>query len=101
MPDIIPTVGRKVWYTPGDWNTKAGVVWRDQPLDATIVYVWNESMVNLACYDANGVPFVQTSCVRWNGHADASAEERAGSWDWMPYQRAQVAKDVAPAAAAA
>ena len=69
---IIPTVGRKVWFRPNGTTSlqRAGTqgvaiaplaIIDNAPLDATVVYVWNDRMVNLLVLDHYGNPFTATS----------------------------------------
>lgn len=48
---IKPTVGRVVWFFPGD--AREG----QQPNAAIVAHVWSDTCVNLAIFDANGAPF--------------------------------------------
>ena len=78
---IIPTVGRVVWYK-SDWEA--------EPLAAIITKVWNDTMVNLVIFDANGNTTGKTS-VRLI--QDANNENPSyGYAEWMPYQMGQAAK---------
>ncbi len=80
---ITPTVGRVVWYYPN--GAKVG----PQPHAALVAYVHGDRCVNLACFDANGLPYAATSVVlRQEGD-----EAPAGSYCcWMPYQLGQAKK---------
>ena len=82
---IKPTIGRVVWFHP------AGSTAQEQPNAAIIAYVWNEFMVNLAVFDANGVA---TSCTSVALYQGGETEERPTSYycEWMPYQQGQAAK---------
>lgn len=71
---ITPTIGRKVWFWPnGMKSTEAGlinVLTEKQPLDATIVCVWGDRMVNLGVTDHDGRVHVLRSCtLRQEGDA--------------------------------
>jgi hypothetical protein len=83
---IIPSIGRKVWFYPN------GATVNGQPHDATIVYVWNDRLVNLACHDGNGVPYAATSVALYQEGDNALVGAYA---TWMPYQVGQ-AKAVSP-----
>jgi hypothetical protein len=50
---IKPTIGRKVWYMPS-LTERLDVIDRSVPLDATVVYVWNDREVNLSVIDHRG-----------------------------------------------
>lgn len=99
-----PTVGRKVWFRPNGTKflPRAGVseytggplaiVDASQPLDATVVHVWNDRMVNLLVLDQYGHPFCATS-VKLIQEGDAVPNDGGGYYcEWMPYQKAQHAK---------
>lgn len=62
---IKPTVGRKVWYWPSA-NDKTGPVpmyqQAGQPLDATIIAVHGDRMVNVLVTDTMGRQFPVLSC---------------------------------------
>ena len=55
MPAIKPSVGRKLHYWPTfkdvSLMTKAH---NDQPCDATVIYVWSDTCVNLQIFDHGG-----------------------------------------------
>lgn len=89
---IKPTVGRVMWYRPGD-NLQGGMTQHDpaQPMSAHVVFVWNDHMVNLLVIDHAGgiharssVPIVQDGSP-WSAGPSPYAE-------WMPYQKGQAAK---------
>ena len=83
-----PTVGRVVWFWPSI-NELLALPRAGQPLAAHVAAVSEDgSTVNLQVIDANGyahacqdVPFFE------GGHPDGRSYA-----DWMPYQRAQHAK---------
>lgn len=83
---IKPTIGRVVWFF--DKNRQADL---SQPLDAHIVYVYNDTMVNIAGFDQNGVPFAQTSVFL---RADETVPTNGQPFwcEWMPYQQGQAKK---------
>lgn len=90
---IKPTIGRVVWLWPctGVLEDKK-IVHRDKtlPLAATVAYVWNDRMVNLAAVDQDGKPFHLTSVTLMQGDEPYSPE---GSYcEWMPYQKGQAVK---------
>lgn len=102
MSDIIkPTVGRKVWYRHDGqtaFDVNGGMVhpvaYDDQPMDATVVYVWSDRMVNLRITDHAGNTFSLTSVtlVQEGDHKPSGAYA-----EWMPYQKGQSSKAVAAA----
>lgn len=72
-PMMSPTVGRVVHYhKPG----------HDQPYCALIVYVHNETLVNLVVFDQFG---------NAEGHTSVYRGQNNYQWDWMPYQKAKAA----------
>ena len=101
---IIPTVGRKVWFRPNGTTSlqRAGtqgvaiaplVIFDNAPLDATVVYVWNDRMVNLLVLDHYGNPFTATSVTMVQPDEDCPA---VGFYaEWMPYQQGQARRDAA------
>jgi hypothetical protein len=82
---ITPTIGRIVWFYPATY--KPG----EQPLAALVTYVWNERMVNLAVFDANGRHVDGTTSVRLVQPQDERPQ--SGYYcTWMPYQVGQAQK---------
>ncbi len=86
---IKPTVGRVVLFHPGLGFERIGTRHDDQPFAATVAYVWNDRLVNLAFVDHDGrshnitsVPLLQ----------DDDARPSAFFAEWMPYQKGQAAK---------
>jgi hypothetical protein len=91
---IAPTIGRRVWFHPDPNMGSTGFVVnsKDQPLNAGVVYVWSDRMVNLDVTDhaGNHHAFTSVTLVQPGDPAPGS-----GSWcEWMPYQvkQAQVSK---------
>lgn len=84
---IEPTIGHKVWFWPSLGNRPMyNIINVSQPLDATIVYVHNDSMVNLHIVDHIGHEYSLQS-VKLLQHSDPKG------WDfdyaeWMQYQKA-------------
>jgi hypothetical protein len=64
---IKPTIGRKVWFHPVLHEFAGAYSDPSQPLDATVVYVWSDTMVNLRFSDQNGRQFSATSVFLWQG----------------------------------
>lgn len=89
---ITPTVGRKVWLRLNGRGVE-GLTANDTytPMDATVVYVWNDRMVNLAARDHNGVPFSITSAPLLQ-EGDVAPRDTAYC-EWMPYQKAVAGQD--------
>lgn len=91
---IKPTVGRKVWFWPNAYfqtGPNAMSASSKQPLDATIVFVHGDRMVNLVVFDSNGKMFPVTS-MTLKQEGDELAEGMAYA-EWMPYQINQAAKE--------
>lgn len=97
---IKPTVGRKVWYRPSKQDQTGPVpmiVAGNQPLDATVIAVWGDRMVNVLVTDTMGKQFPVLS-VTLVQPGDAYPE--SGRYvEWMPYQVATAAKPDPEAAA--
>jgi hypothetical protein len=89
---IKPTVGRKVWYRPSQFDQSGEgmmVTNSDQPLDATIVAVASDEIINLVVFDAVGKQFVRLSTPLMQEGAGSTA---GGYAEWMPYQVGQAKK---------
>jgi hypothetical protein len=91
---IKPTIGRKVHFWPNGFMP-AGLSapikhqMEYQPFDATVVYVWNDRMVNLRVTDHYGNSTGVTS-IRLRQDDDPVPD---GAYaEWMPYQVGQAAK---------
>ncbi|HEY5798682.1 MAG TPA: Gp49 family protein [Burkholderiaceae bacterium] len=95
---IKPTVGRKVWYRPSvDGMDAAIAINGTDPVDATIVAVHSDRLVNLAIFDAHGEPHQRRSVTLLQDDDACSTNGRYV--EWMPYQVGQAKKDEsAPAA---
>ena len=105
---ITPTVGRKVWFRLNGINelekphsgTKTTPVRLfplaadpTQPLDATVVYVWNDRMVTLHVLDHYGNPFIAPSVPLMQ---EGDTPPQFGCYaEWMPYQLGQAKKETA------
>jgi hypothetical protein len=83
---IKPTIGRVVWFY--DKNRQGDI---SQPLDAHIVYVHTDVLINIAGFDQNGVPFAQSSVfLRPDENTPVAGHP---FWcEWMPYQVGQAKK---------
>jgi hypothetical protein len=88
---IKPTIGHKVWFWPSLGNRPMyNIINVSQPLDATIVYVHNDSMVNLAIIDHLGHLYALQS-------VKLAQESDPKGWDfddaeWTHYQAGQAQK---------
>ncbi|MNQ58873.1 hypothetical protein D3C85_730920 [compost metagenome] len=83
---IKPSIGRRVWYHPDPNGAQSGftVHSHEQPLDAGVVYVWSDRMVNLDVTDhaGNHHAFTSVSLVQ-----PGDPKPVIGAWcEWMPYQ---------------
>ena len=86
---IKPTVGRKVWYWPSEYDLNglgAMVAAHLQPLDATVVCVHGDRMVNLVVFDANGN---MHKCLSVTLVQEGDTKPEGRYCEWMPYQIAQ------------
>lgn len=80
---IKPTIGRKVWF----WTHVPAAGYNSaQPEDATIVYVWDDHLVNLRVTDHSGNGRPETSVQLWNGEGTQPVTRHA---QWMPFQLGQ------------
>jgi hypothetical protein len=91
-PKMVPTIGRRVWYRPSDYDRGLLAVKPDtviqasdktQPCDAGIVYVHSENMVNLVVTDHNGHVHRRPSITLIS--PDEPAPQGAYA-TWMPFQ---------------
>lgn len=83
---IEPTIGRRVWYHPDPNSAQSGFVVHshEQPLDAGVVYVWSNRMVNLDVTDHAGNHHAFTSVTLVQ---PGDPKPAIGAWcEWMPYQ---------------
>jgi hypothetical protein len=89
MTIIKPTIGRRVWYWPGEFD---GVNQFDlaQPCDAGIAYVHSDRMVNLTVAGHDGMMHSRCSVPLLQDGDQAPAAGRYAQW--MPYQVGQAAK---------
>lgn len=86
---IKPTIGRRVWFRCNDSFAKEKGIYRIddvQAMDAGIVYVHGDSMVNLIVTDHIG----NTHAINSVALVDASDGNSHAMWcEWMPYQKEQ------------
>ncbi len=89
MPTINPTIGRKVYFFEPAEPIEPTTRYDDKvPFDATIVYVWSKSTVNLRVTDHAGNVFTRTSVpLRDPGPMDRHGQEYVATW--MPFQVGQ------------
>lgn len=82
---ITPTPGRIVHYRPGPGDVANHSI--GEPLAAIVCHVWNDRMVNLCVFDANGNPMPRTSVVLLQPGDQAPT---GGAYcEWMQYQLGQ------------
>lgn len=80
---IAPTVGRRLYYKPHPYELS----WQhEQPFDAGILYVWNDTCINALVTNETGRQFSKTSCT-----LAQDREPQPGECYWMPYQLKQPA----------
>ncbi|WP_308411477.1 Gp49 family protein [Alicycliphilus denitrificans] len=96
-PIIKPTVGRRVWFRPSAEflasNPTLTQFNPDQPMDAGIVYVHHDHMVNLIVTDHVGKTIQVPSVPLLAGqHEPAEDGDVYCCCEWMPYQNGQAAK---------
>lgn len=86
---IVPSIGRVVWY----WRSKEDRDDNGQPNAALVAYVHaGDTYVNLAVFDANGVPRPQT----WVRMVQEGEEIPDTNFcEWMPYQLQTAKRDAA------
>jgi hypothetical protein len=97
---IKPTIGRRVWYWPSDFDrgvlqskpsSRIQASDQSQPCDAGIAYVHGDRMVNLTVADHNG--WVHSRCsVTLLQEGDAPPPAGTAYAQWMPYQVGQAAR---------
>ena len=94
---IKPTIGRRVWFRPSDaFLERSPTVTqlnRIQPMDAGIVYVHHEHMVNLSVCDHVGRTHMVRSVPLIAGQWEPSDSADFCVCEWMPYQQAQARKE--------
>lgn len=96
---IEPTVGRKAWYRPStvDLNTRGTLThpgmqaFPGQPLDATIVAVTNDRLVNLVIFDVYGNHHSKLDVTLLQD--DDAPPAYKGYAEWIPYQIQSTKKD--------
>lgn len=93
---IYPTVGRRVWFWPGNTTGRYNCIDPRQPFDAGVLFVHNERCVNLLVTDHAGFQFTQNSAQLLQDDDPAPEGPHAA---WMPYQKGQ-AERAAPAGSA-
>lgn len=97
---IIPTIGRRVWFWPARNAGQAGFISHDAgtPMDAGVVYVWGDRMVNLDVTDHAGNHHAFTSVTLAQPVDEPPQDGRY--CQWMPYQVGQAKAPVVTTAAA-
>lgn len=90
---IIPTIGRVVLVRKNG-NTGYPEIYEasnGDALPALVARVWNDRLLNVGGFDANGTPFALTSLVLVQD-GDEIPQQGVSYAEWMPYQKAQAAK---------
>lgn len=90
MPNIIPSIGRIVWFKSKD-KTAMGNSATEVP--AIITRVWSNTCVNLTVFRDFDAPLSVTSVTMAD---DFEASGQHAAWRWMPYQKAVAAGMQAP-----
>jgi hypothetical protein len=90
-PLIKPTIGRKVWFHPNGMKESAAgkpvdVFVKEQPLDATVVCVWGDRLVNLGVIDHGGAVHSIRSCPFRHPNDPVPGGYYC---EWMPFQTGQ------------
>lgn len=100
---ITPTIGRRVWYWPSDYDqvdsasSAINVCDPAQACDAGVVMVHGDRLVNLSVTDHLGHTHRRLSVVLIQ---EGDALPPGGGYaTWMPYQQGQAKKDSQPLAA--
>lgn len=83
---IKPTIGRRVWFWPNG-DVRFTVLDRTQALDAGVVFVHSDTLVNLLITDHIGKTFDMSSVTLVQPGQDVP--DRDCYCTWMPYQKAQ------------
>jgi hypothetical protein len=93
---IKPTIGRVVWFWPGDVKRiMINILDPKQPHDAHITFVHSDTEINVAGFDHRGEPFsVHNVKLVQEGEAPYEGESHAA---WMPYQQGQAKRHEAEA----
>lgn len=94
MSSITPTIGRKVWY----WTTNASRVRNStQGIDATVIFIGDDDLVDLQCVDHHGEPFIAQNIVLGDylDEGDPPVHGVDNFATWMPYQMGQAKKEAA------
>lgn len=96
-PVIKPTIGRRVWFRPSAAFLASNPILTqfnpEQPMDAGIVYVQHDHMVNLIVTDHVGKTLAVPSVPLLAGHYVADEDTDVYCCcEWVPYQKSQAAK---------
>ncbi|MES2247592.1 MAG: DUF2829 domain-containing protein [Pseudomonadota bacterium] len=97
-PIIIPTIGRVVWYRPAPRTGSSGFSPHhtpNTPYAAIVACVWNDALVNLSVFDANGTPHSRTSVALIQAGQEPPTDN--AYCEWMPFQKGQAARQDAAA----
>lgn len=86
---IQPSIGRKVWF----WPVNDSAIVRNSeaiPCDATVIYPWGDTCVNLRITDHGGTTHIRTSVFLHQGDVESRPPSNCATW--MPYQQTQAKK---------
>lgn len=97
---LVPTIGRRMYFfCSTTLMEEQGLVCLspDAPFDACVIYVHDESHVNVQVTDHEGNIFAATDCpVVTDDNREYTLQAKLHYWvEWMPYQ-VQAAKDAVP-----
>lgn len=100
MTAIAPTIGRRLYYTPSQYDVTAGIQQLDnqQKLDAGVVFIHPDGTLTLSVTDHCGSQFVRAAVPLVQAGETPPAD--VGYAEWMPYQLAQAANTAATPAPA-
>lgn len=92
---ITPTIGRVMWFHPGEFLNGMTQHSAHQAMTAHVCYVWNDNLVNLFVIDHAGVTWARTSVpiVQDGSPYTVGASPYA---EWMPYQKKVAAGEIQP-----
>lgn len=95
QPVIHPSIGRRVWYWPSQWDISKSANFLTakssaQAMDAGVCFVHSPRMVNLLVTDHSGSVHARTSVRLLQGDEQPVLGEAYAQW--MPYQASQAAK---------
>lgn len=88
---IPPTNGRVCLYHPGTIDRHTMIVRDEQPMSASIAYVWNDRLISVSVADHNGNTYGRAR-VQLLQPGDEPPAPGTAFCTWMPYQLGQAGK---------